>query len=375
MSACKFQIHPEPLDLFDLIPDSILLLILNNIADVKTLGRCSLLSKRFHSLVPQVQNVLVRVDCVISDDDSTSSSSASDKSRGGGPFSSLLRLLVGGIVKPIQAIGQLLGPKRSTILAPSPSSALSVNNNNTSGDDEQHSGGVTHHSPTQVLKNFDEIKFLKIELPSGELGIEDNVLLKWRADFGSTLDKCVILGASSVIHPQSVASGNVMNDGGDDNGSIPESFYTNGGLKLRVVWTISSLIAASARHYLLQPIISEHKTLDSLVLTDVERQGVLCMNKEQLEELRVKPLSASSASKRTLVPALNMKLWYAPYLELPNGSVLKGATLVAIRPSEQAGQKDVSDGSWVSSAFEEPYGTAARMLVKRRTYCLEMNSF
>ncbi|KAJ0637706.1 putative F-box protein AUF1 [Helianthus annuus] len=191
-----------------------------------------------------------------------------------------------------------------------------------------NTGGVTHHSPTQVLKNFDEIKFLKIELPSGELGIEDDVLLKWRADFRSTLDKCVILGASSVIHPQIVASGNVMNNGGDDNGSIPESFYTNGGLKLRVV------------------------------------MWVLCMNKEQLEELRVKPLLASSASKRTLrtlVPALNMKLSYASYLELPNGSVLKGATLVAIRPSEQAGQKDVSDRSWVSSAFEEPYGTAASL--------------
>ncbi|BFG35744.1 hypothetical protein CerSpe_220180 [Prunus speciosa] len=61
----------------------------------------------------------------------------------------------------------------------------------------------------------------------------------------------------------------------DDNGSIPDSFYTNAGLKLRVVWTISSLIAASARHYLLQPIISEHKMLDSLVLTDADGQGVL----------------------------------------------------------------------------------------------------
>lgn len=162
----------------------------------------------------------------------------------------------------------------------------------------------------------------------------------------------------------------------DDNGSIPDSFYTNGGLKLRVVWTISSLIAASARHYLLQPIISEHKTLDSLVLTDADGQGVLYMNREQLEELRVKPLSASSASKRTLVPALNMRLWYAPQLELPNGVVLKGATLVAIRPSEQSNpKKEVSDLSWVSTAFEEPYGTAAKMLVKRRTYCLEMNSF
>ncbi|KAF5755293.1 hypothetical protein HanRHA438_Chr17g0811031 [Helianthus annuus] len=77
-----------------------------------------------------------------------------------------------------------------------------------------------------------------------------------------------------------------MSDG-DDNGSIPESFYTNFGLKLRVVWTISSLIAVSTSHYLLQPIISEHKTLDSLVLIDVERQGELCMNKGQVEELSV----------------------------------------------------------------------------------------
>ncbi|KAI3719694.1 hypothetical protein L6452_20596 [Arctium lappa] len=346
------KIYPEPsaVDHFDLLPDSLLLLVFNNIGDVKALGRCCVVSKRFHTLVPQVENVVVRVDCVISDDDATSASAASDKSRG--PFSSLVRLVVGGIVKPIQALGQYLGPKRSSLS--SSSTSLSVGNNVDGDDDLEQGGGVTHHSPTQVLKNFNEIRFLKIELPSGELGIEDDVLLKWRADFGSTLDNCVMLGASSVIHPENFTSSDNNYDGvcaigNDDNGSIPESFYTNGGLKLRVVWTISSLIAASARHYLLQPIIAEHKTLDSLVLTDADRQGVLCMNKEQLEELRVKPLSASSASKRTLVPALNMKLWYAPYLELPNGMVLKGATLVAIRPSEQLGQKEVSDDEFLLS--------------------------
>ena len=37
-------------------------------------------------------------------------------------------------------------------------------------------GGVTQHSPTQVLKDFDEIRSLQIELPNGELGIEDRVL-------------------------------------------------------------------------------------------------------------------------------------------------------------------------------------------------------
>ncbi|CAI0544989.1 unnamed protein product [Linum tenue] len=352
------------IDHFDRLPDSLLILVFNKIGDVKALGRCCVVSRRFHSLVPQVESVVVRVDCVISDDD-TSNSSSSDKSRSSASssgFSSIFRMVFGGIVKPFQALGQLLGPKRSS----------GGGNDDDAGEMDQ--GGVTHHSPTQVLKNFNEIRFLRIELPSGELGIDDGVLLKWRADFGSTLDNCVILGAASVIN-----NGHYLvcaNAGGDDNGSIPESFYTNGGLKLRVVWTISSLIAASARHYLLQPIIAEHKTLNSLVLTDADGQGVLCMNRDQLEELRVKPLSASSASKRTLVPALNMRLWYAPHLELPNGVVLKGATLVAIRPSEQtSAKKEVCDLSWVSTAFEEPYGTAAKMLVKRRTYCLEMNSF
>ncbi|KAK6124056.1 hypothetical protein DH2020_042202 [Rehmannia glutinosa] len=376
------RIYPEPIDHFDRLPDSLILLIFNKIGDVKALGRCCVVSRRFHSLVPQVDNVIVRVDCVISDDDSSANSSssssasaASDKSRH--PISSLFRIFFSGLFKPLQSLSQLITPSPRRLP------------NSEDFDSETEQSSVTHHSPTQVLKNFNEIKLLRIELPSGELGIDDGVLLKWKADFGSTLDNCVILGASSVV--QNVnnnltclgtcnSNDNVNNNNNNgvenDNGSIPESFYTNGGLKLRVVWTISSLIAASARHYLLQPIIAEHKTLESLVLTDADGQGVLSMNKEQLEELRVKPLSASSASKRTLVPALNMRLWYAPHLELPNGVVLKGATLVAIRPSEQPKKEVVgSEGNWVASAFEEPFGTAARMLVKRRTYCLEMNSF
>ncbi|KAK9064323.1 hypothetical protein SSX86_015703 [Deinandra increscens subsp. villosa] len=377
-------------DRFDELPDSLLLLIFNRIGDVKALGRCCAVSRRFHLLVPQVENVVVRVDCVISDDD-CSASGNSDKSHG--PISSLFRIVIGGIVKPIQALGRFLGPKRpsssslslSSTSGPSssssPPSALSVGN--ADGGEDDLGAGVTHHSPAQVLKNFNEIRFLKIELPSGELGIEDDVLLRWRADFGSTLHNCVMLGASSISYPNNLPlndssyetnRANCVNEDNDNNGSIPESFYTNGGLKLRVVWTISSLIAASARHYLLQPIISDHNTLDSLVLTDADGQGVLCMNREQLEELRVKPLSASSASKRTLVPALSMRLWYAPHLELPDGTVLKGATLVSTRPSDQSVVSG-SDGLWVSSAFEEPFGTAAKMLVKRRTYCLEMNSF
>ncbi|GAB2279864.1 hypothetical protein Dimus_014501 [Dionaea muscipula] len=369
-------------DHFDRLPDSLLLLIFNKIGDIKTLGCCCLVSRRFHSLVAQVENAVIRVDCIISDDDSSSSSSSSAADKSRSAFLSLFRSLF----KRFQSLTQILGTKRS-LFGPGSSlsfSFLSVGIGGGDHNEDPEQGCVTHHSPTQVLKNFNEIRFLRIELPGAELGVDDGVLLKWRADFGSTLDSCVILGADRMSSSiQVTGDANPPLNAGDDidnGGSIPESLYTNGGLKLRVVWTISSLIAAAGRHYLLQPIIAEHWSLDRVVLTDAHGQGMLCMNRGQLEELRVKPLSASSASRRTQVPALSLRLWYAPQLELPGGVILKGATLVAIRPSELSAStnqlEDIkSDLSWISSAFEEPYGTAAKMLVKGRTYSLEMNSF
>ncbi|KAL5231445.1 hypothetical protein ABZP36_030221 [Zizania latifolia] len=371
-------------DHFDRLPDPLLLVIFNRIGDVKALGRCSLVSRRFHDLVPLVDSVLVRVDCVIPDDPGSSSSSSPSapssptaSARARTVFSQIVRIVLGGIVKPIQALGQILSPANSaSVFAASvPASSLPL------------PGDVSHHSPSEVLRSFKELRRLHIELPAGELGMDEGVLLKWKADFGSTLGSCVILGASSA------SSSSAGKDGAgaapaldcgesDETGSIPESFYTNGGLKLRVVWTISSLIAASARHYLLQPIIADHTTLESLDLTDADGQGVLTMDKKQLQELRVKPVSASGGSHRTLMPALSMRLWYAPHIQLPGGLVLNGATLVAIKPSEEATRDTVgseiagsASGCWVSDAFEEPYRTAVRMLLKRRTYSLEMNSF
>jgi len=370
-----FSMQMPTIDHFDRLPDSLLLLIFNKLADIKALGRCCAVSRRFYALAPLVDNVVVKVDCVISGEDGGLSV------RGRGILSHLFRFVVGTIVKPLQVLQHFLGPKKA-ILAE-----------------------VSHHSPGEVLKNFKEIQTLRIELPGGELGIEEGVLLKWKAEFGSTLESCVILGAASLVKldkerkavkgggdntgrpgwflngrgeeeiPQVVADEEVgaLDTPQDESGSIPESFYTDGGLKLRVVWTISSLIAASARHYLLQQIISDHPTLESLILTDADGQGMLCMSRKQLHEFRDKPLATSATSNRTQVPALNMKLWYAPYLELPGGIGLNGATLVAIRPSDQPVRKEAE--GFVAGAFEEPFRSAANLLVKQRTYLLEMNSF
>lgn len=356
-------------DPFEKLHDSVLLQIFNRVGDIKALGRCILVSKRFCALAPLVENVTVKVDCVITGEESGLNV------RARGFFGNLFRFMVGSLVKPLQVLQHMLGPKKAVL------------------------ADVSHHSPGEVLKNFKAIQNLRIELPGGELGVEGGVLLKWKAEFGSTLENCVILGAAGLVRPEAerekaagkfefgrpwflqgrhedrlpVVGNSIGLPSQEDSGSLPESFYTNGGLKLRVVWTISSLIAASARHYLLQQIICDHPTLISLILTDTDGQGMLCMGREQLREFRNKPITASASANRTQVPALNMKLWYAPYLELPGGTGLKGATLVVIKPIDQPVRKDVD--SFVSGAFEEPYQAAVSLLAKRRTYLLEMNSF
>ncbi|XP_074571636.1 F-box protein At4g18380-like [Curcuma longa] len=380
----------EGIDHFDLLPDCLVLVVFNLLGDVKDLGRCRVLCRRFHALAQLVESVVVRIDCVISDDSSTSSATSPGGDRGRGMISHLARIVLGGIVKPLQALGHILAPSasvasgRRSTLSPLPSSSSST-----------ILSDVSHHSPAEVLKNFKGIRYLRIELPAGELGLEDGVLLKWRAEFGSTLNSCVILGAASVLSSASFSpiSSNPNPDSSfqdaclsDDSGSMPESFYSNGNLKRRLFWTISSMIAASARHYLLQSIISDHETLETLELTDVDGQGLLTMSRQQLQECRMKPLSTAGSSQRTLVPALSMRLWYAPHLELHGGVVLEGATLVAVRPSQEWGSElacyrdcdgaiGSSDMGWISSAFKEPYRSAVAMLVKRRSYTLEMNSF
>ncbi|XP_072981111.1 F-box protein At4g18380-like [Typha angustifolia] len=352
----KSRIHADPFlfqDQFDRIPDSIVLVIFNKLTDVRSLGRCSAVSKRFNSLVPLVHDVYVKIDRVVATDgDPDDALNLAPKPRS--LISNFLKFMLSTLLKPFSQLQSTNGGNKA--LLPQ----------------------LSHHSPAQVLKNFTHVRNLRIELPAGDVGTEDGVFLKWRAEFGSTLQSCIVLGGTPVDR-KPAPSHQEPSPGEDNNGSIPESFYTNGGLKLRVVWTISSLIAASTRHYLLRQIIKEHPTLRSLILTDADGQGTLTMGAEQLKEFREKPLAASASSNRTQVPASNMKLRYAPYLELPEGMKMQGATLVAIKPAGEGGsggnssKKEVE--TLVTGAFDGPFRAAVKALVKRRTYLLEMNGF
>lgn len=231
---------------------------------------------------------------------------------------------------------------------------------------------ICHHSPSEVLRSFREVKSLKIVLPSGELGIDPGAIFLWKAEFGVTLESCVILSAMAIIKKKSISLGGSAE--GYSEEEEDQSFCTNGGLKLRVVWTITSLIAASARHFLLREIIKDHSTVQFLEVADANGQGVLQMGKEQLDEFRSSSIEVACSLNRTQVPALNMKLWHASRVVMGNGDVMEGATLVSIRPVSRMNKVDEQDNQAIN-AFEGQFREAAGILAKRKAYLLEMNPF
>ncbi|XP_022773155.1 LOW QUALITY PROTEIN: F-box protein At1g22220-like [Durio zibethinus] len=304
------------MDGFDRLPDSLILLIFNSVADVKTLIRCLSVSKRFNSLVPQAESLLLKIDRVIS------SESDSDSL-----FLTLLKPFL-CLILPKPTLGQLRNQ--------------------------------THTYPVQILSRFQRIRELHVELPAGDLHLEKGTVVKWRAEFGETLKSCVILG---------------FRLGNNNNGNYEAEF--GGGLKTRVMWTISALIAASVRHFLLREVVKDHDGMEELVLTDREGEGVVMVEQQGLREWRKARGSCRMEERRrrrrgrTVVPSVRIRMRHEPRM---------GATLVVVRAvedGEQTGREaDMEDAELALKAFGNGvYGDAVRELLKVRSYLLETNSF
>ncbi|KAF5739726.1 F-box protein [Tripterygium wilfordii] len=316
------------MDGFDRLPDSLILLIFNSVTDIKTLIRCRSVSKRFNSLVPETESLVLKVDCVIS-----------SESESGSIFLTILKSL-------LKSLHEIFHPK------PSHQFLAKTRPNN---------------SPTQILTQFHRIRSLAIELPSGDLKLEKGVTVKWRADFGKTLKSCVILGFRS---PENAAAR--RGGGGEED--------VAGGLKVRVVWSISALIAASARHFLLKEVVKEHGEMEEVVLRDREGEGTVVMDKEGLRECREEAEHVTDdrawEMSRTVVPSVSMRMRHEPRLELSGGVVVEGATLVVIRASVNVKDgAEVDDAELAFGAFGGVHSETVQALLKSRSYLLEMNSF
>ncbi|CAI9763890.1 unnamed protein product [Fraxinus pennsylvanica] len=339
-------------DFFDRIPDPIVLLIFNNLSDIKSLICCRSVSKRFNSLVPQTDSVLLRVDRVISASDSEFDYGVS-----------FVFTLFKSLFKSLQ---DLISPYKASLPEPTRS----------------------QNSPTQILRGFDGIRNLRVELPSGDLRLEKGTTIKWVARFGKTLKSCVILGFRN---SNTGLEGMVDFDNNGGAGA-------GGGLKMRVVWTISALIAASARHYMMLDVISEQNHLTNLIVNDRENEGTVIVDKDGLKECRNSSVDEAEEeinessngtdsglwwrTDRTTVPAVRMRMRHEARMELSGGMIMEGATLVVVRPvsgggernemEEQSGDIELAAGAF---AKEGIYAEAAERLLKSRSYILEMNSF
>lgn len=314
------------MDYFDQLPDALILLVFNSVSDVKTLIRCRSVSKRFNSLVTQTQSLSLRVDRVISPDSDSDSL-----------FVTFLRVF-------LKSLQDLLTNTASKTQTRPPQ---------------------TQNSPAEILSQFQRIKNLQIQLPGGDLNLDKDVTVKWRAEFGKSLTSCVIIGFKS---------GSTMAE---------EEADIAGGLKMRVMWTISSLIAASARHFMLEEIVRDHHEMESLLLVDRDGEGTVVMDKEGMRECRSEAAQVSEVEgwgrirsrTRTTVPSVRMRMRHVPRLMLAGGIWVEGATLVVVR-ANAGGRDDVEDAELALGAFGDGgFREAVLEMLKSRSYMLEMNSF
>lgn len=316
-------------DFFDRLPDDVVLSIFGKLQDAKSLCLSMSVCKRFRLIAPLVDRIFLPIP--------QKKSAVKEFDQKNSVKNAVIRTLM----KPFYLISQMIKLKPK--------------------NEENDLDFYSYYVPNEILKNFGGIRALHLRLPcygnqkkAGKSGKISTTFLKWRAEFGRELHSCVILGAKSWAEKAEKDE--------DSVGSNQESsrVMADDELKLRIVWTISCLIAASARHYLMQETVKGLKMMENVVVSDESDQGRLCMNKEQIEEIRQsKGKGDEMVENRSRVPALRMKMWYLDRLEVPGSSkVMEGATLVVIRPAAAGGggaeeekKGSRSDADMVADAF------------------------
>lgn len=311
-------------DHFDRLPDCILLDILHRVSDAKFLVRCLSVSKRFRSLVPDVSSLRLRVDRVI-------------------PISAETYSPLFSFIETVGMFLNLFFP-----LLPPPSA---------------------YSSPSSILRAFRSIRHLDIQLPSsmtlhdGDDGSNPRgAFLRYRAIFGETLEKCVI-----------IMGFRRKEEAGD--GQVTKVMDDEEEVKERVFWVIRALVDACKRHdYAARELIGEHQGLARLRMTDAAGEGVVEMDERGLEECR----NCVVSHEGFRVPRVRMQMWCGRKMEVVlDGEVFEGTTLVVVRTVKDR-TMDTEDGAEVAAteAFgADGYKEAVRALMKSRSYSLEMNSF
>ncbi|KAF8095482.1 hypothetical protein N665_0331s0002 [Sinapis alba] len=316
------------MDAFDAIPDPLVIDILNKVRDVRTLIRCRSVSKRFNSLANESDSLILQLDQIGESDSEIDS-----------PIVSFFRSLFKSIHGFFPVFYRPAKPAE-----------------------------IPTRTPVQILAGFNRIRNLEVEFHGGDFKLGKRAAVKWKAEFGRSLKSCVIVAFRSAT---------VNNTSAIDGDAETDSEFVS-GLKTRVVWTISALMAASTRHYQIRDLGKEHKEMEKLTVRDGDGEGTVVMDAAGMKEYRETEarVDEKRLRERTVVPNVRMSMRHAPSLKLKSGICLEAATLVIVRPSGVASDGDDDDVELATEAFGDcMYGEAVTALLKRRRNVLEMNSF
>lgn len=152
----------------------------------------------------------------------------------------------------------------------------------------------------------------------------------------------------------------ILGFGGGKSGGIFSQ-----GLRDRVLWAISVLVAACARHvYVAREVVGKHGDLVRLAVRDRDGEGEVLMDDRGLAECREAFSGSEPGAGRRAVPRVRMKMRRLDTVEIAPGFRQEGATLVVVRPS--GSQCDgVDDADLAMEAFGGGvYGNAVQALLK-----------
>ncbi|KMZ62589.1 hypothetical protein ZOSMA_450G00010 [Zostera marina] len=317
---------------FNVLPREIFIEILNSVADVRSLARCRCVNRRFASLIPQTETLLLKVDAVIP--------SQNDGDSFHLQIFPLLHRLVYSLLSMFFHPPPLWNPHMDDHSTP----------------------------PFVLLRGFDRIRRLTIELPTGDPRLADKgSVLRWRAELGKNLRSCVILASRRMW------SGGESAEIGEE-----EAVAVEEGLKERVIWTIGALIAASSRHHMVKELVKGGigEGMEEVEVRDRDGEGVVIIETDGIQEWRdevdvaVEEEDLGIVKGRTKLPAMRMRMRHCKRLDLGGGIAMEGAVLVIAKAVD-----DEDEEVLVRKAFHGVFKCAAKELMKKPSYVLDMNSF
>lgn len=177
------------------------------------------------------------------------------------------------------------------------------------------------------LRKFKELTSVHIKFSYG-MGTSSSTLLEWKAKFGPELEYAVAILPTSV---QKKTKQELSQEQGD--GDVPW-VLTESELEQSLYMAYGCCQETVVRQTILYMLVEHHSKLRSVVITDSEKQGGLCIQDEQLLELRsrFRNKNLEQIFEEVKIPRI-FKVGYVPVVRLPAlGFLLKGVILLIFKP-------------------------------------------